>query len=92
LGDYDGAIEEFRKAVESDSKHSNSRYYLGFTLLHDKQNSNEAIKAWEDFLKVEPKGQRANQVRVEIERLRTVTARDKGEKADEYRLESNRSH
>jgi cytochrome c-type biogenesis protein CcmH/NrfG len=70
LGDYDGAIEEFRKAVESDPKHMNSWYYLGFTLLHDKQNPNEAIKAWEDYLKVEPKGERANQVRVLLERLK----------------------
>jgi cytochrome c-type biogenesis protein CcmH/NrfG len=70
LGDYDGAIEEFRKAAESDTKHMNSWYYLGFTLLHDKQNPNEAIKAWEDYLKVEPKGERANQVRVLLERLK----------------------
>lgn len=70
LGDYDGAIEEFRKAAESDPKHMNSWYYLGFTLLHDKQNPNEAIKAWEDYLKVEPKGERANQVRVLLERLK----------------------
>jgi cytochrome c-type biogenesis protein CcmH/NrfG len=82
LGDYDGAIEEFRKAAESQLKHINSRYYLGLTLLHDKQNPKEAIQAWEDYLKVEPKGQRANQVRIEIERLKAGMAGDKGNKID----------
>jgi cytochrome c-type biogenesis protein CcmH/NrfG len=82
LGDYDGAIEEFRKAAESQPKHMNSRYYLGLTLLHDKRNPREAIEAWEDYLKVESKGQRSNQVRVEIERLKAETARDKGNKTD----------
>jgi cytochrome c-type biogenesis protein CcmH/NrfG len=82
LGDYDGAIEEFRKAARGQPRHINSRYYLGLTLLHDKQNPKEAIEAWENYLQVESKGQRANQVRVEIERLKTGTAGDKGNKRD----------
>jgi cytochrome c-type biogenesis protein CcmH/NrfG len=81
-GDDDGATEEFKKAVQDDPKHINSRYHLGLTLLQNKRNIQEGIKAWEDYLKVEPKGQRANQVRAEIERLKTVTAGDKGKKAD----------
>jgi len=82
LGDYDGAIEEFRKAAESQPRHINSRYYLGLTLFQNKRNIQEGINAWEDYLKVEPKGQRANQVRIEIERLKAGTARDKGNKTD----------
>ena len=82
LGDDDGAIEEFKKAAQDDPKHINSRYYLGLTLLQNKRNIQEAIKAWEDYLKVEPKGQSANQVRVEMERLKAVTAGKKGKKAD----------
>ena len=82
LGDDDGAIEEFKRAAQDDPKHINSRYYLGLTLFQNKRNIQEVIKAWEDYLKVEPKGQRANQVRAEIERLKTVTAGDKGKKAD----------
>ena len=81
LGDDDGAIEEFKKAAQNNPKHVSSRYYLGLILLQDKGNTQEAIKAWEDYLKVEPKGQRANQVRVEIERLRTEMAGGKGQKA-----------
>jgi cytochrome c-type biogenesis protein CcmH/NrfG len=81
-GDDDGAIEEFKKAAQDDPKHINSRYHLGLTLLQNRKNVQEGTKAWEDYLKVESKGQRANQVRVEIERLRTEMAGDKGEKAD----------
>jgi cytochrome c-type biogenesis protein CcmH/NrfG len=78
LGDDDGAIEEFKKAARYDPKHINSRYYLGLTWLQNKGKTQEAIKAWEDYLKVEPKGQRANQVRVEIERLKASVAEAKG--------------
>lgn len=78
-GDDDGAVEEFKKAVQYGPKHANSRYHLGLTLFQNKRNIEEAIKAWEDYLKVEPKGQRANQVRAEIERLRTEMAGDKGQ-------------
>jgi len=78
LGDEDGAIEEFKGAGRDDPKHTNSRYYLGLTWLQNKRKTQEAIQAWEDYLKVEPKGQRANQVRVEIERLKTLAAEGKG--------------
>jgi len=80
-GDDDGAIEEFKRAAQYGPKHANSRYHLGLTLLQNKRNFQEGIKAWEDYLKVEPKGKRANQVRVELERLRTEMAGDKGQKA-----------
>ena len=76
LGDDDGAIEEFKKAAQNDPKHGNSRYYLGLMLIRNRAKSQEGIKAWEDFLRVEPKGRRANEVRIEIERLRTETAED----------------
>ncbi len=80
LGDNDGAIEEFKRAARYDPKHINSRYYLGLTWLQNKGKTQEAIQAWEDYLKVEPRGQRANQVRVEIERLRMKMAGDKSQK------------
>ena len=91
-GDDDEAIEEFKRAAQYGPKHANSHYHLGLTLLQNKRNIPEGIKAWEDYLKVEPKGQRANQVRVEIERLRTEMAGDKGQKAYSCRLEFHRFH
>ena len=43
LGQFDKAIEEFRKAAQSDPKHVNSRYNIGLVLLHDKQDIKSAI-------------------------------------------------
>lgn len=72
LGQFDRAIEEFRKAAQSDPKHINSRYNIGLVLLHDKQDMKEAIKAWEEYLKVDPKSERAQRIRAQIERMKTM--------------------
>jgi cytochrome c-type biogenesis protein CcmH/NrfG len=72
LGDFDRAIEEFKKAVQSDPKHVNSRYNLGLVLLHDKQDMKGAIKAWEDYLKVDPKSERAERVRTQMEKMKKM--------------------
>jgi tetratricopeptide (TPR) repeat protein len=72
LGDSDGAIEAFRRASLIDSKHAESRFQLGAVFLREKKDVNEAIAAWEDYLKVESKTTRANWVSAEIERLKTM--------------------
>ena len=72
LGEFDRAIEEFKKAAQSDPKHVNSRYNLGLVLLHDKQDMKAAIKAWEDYLKVDPNSERAQRIRVQIEKMKTM--------------------
>jgi hypothetical protein len=51
-------------------------------LLKNKGNIPEAINAWEDYLKVESRGSRANQVRLEVEKLKAVVAEDKSKTAD----------
>lgn len=72
LGDFDRAIEEFRKAAQSDPKHINSRYNIGIVLLHDKQDIKAAIKAWEEYLRVDPGSERANRVRAQMENLKKM--------------------
>jgi len=72
LGDFDQAIEEFKKAAQSDPNHFNSRYNLGLVLLHDKQDMKGAIKAWEEYLKVDPKSERAERVRIQMEKLKKM--------------------
>lgn len=72
LGEFDRAIEEFRKAAQSDPKHINSRYNLGLVLLHDKQDMKAAINAWEDYLKVDPNSERAQRIRAQIEKMKTM--------------------
>jgi tetratricopeptide (TPR) repeat protein len=72
LGQFDRAIEEFRRAAQSDPKHINSRYNIGLVLLHDKQDIKGAIKAWEEYLKVDPKSERANRVRAQMANLKRM--------------------
>ena len=74
LGDFDRAIEEFRKAAQTDPKHINSRYNIGIVLLHDKQDIKGAIKAWEDYLKVDPNSERAQRIRAQIEKMKKMAA------------------
>jgi tetratricopeptide (TPR) repeat protein len=72
LGEFDRAIEEFKKVAQSDPKHVNSRYNIGIVLLHDKGDIKGAIKAWEEYLKVDPKGEKAERVRAQIENLKKM--------------------
>jgi tetratricopeptide (TPR) repeat protein len=72
LGEFDRALEEFRKAAQSDPKHINSRYNIGLVLLHDKQDIKGAIKAWEEYLKVDPKSERAERIRAQIDKMKKM--------------------
>jgi len=72
LGEFDKAIEEFKKAAQSDLKHANSRYNIGIVLLHNKQDIKGAIRAWEEYLKVDPNSERAQRIRAQIEKMKTM--------------------
>ncbi len=72
LGEFDRAIEEFKKAAQSDPKHMNSRYNIGIVLLHDKGDIKGAIKAWEDYLRVDPNSEKAQKVRTQMENLKKM--------------------
>jgi cytochrome c-type biogenesis protein CcmH/NrfG len=72
LGKTDRALEEFRKAAQSDPKHVNSRYNIGVVLLHDKQDIKGAIKAWDEYLKVDPTSERAERVKAQMANLRKM--------------------
>ena len=72
LGDIDRALEEFREAAQIAPRHVNSRYNIGVILLHDKQDANGAVKAWEEYLLVDSKSERAERVRMQIEKLKKI--------------------
>ncbi|MGA2515201.1 MAG: tetratricopeptide repeat protein [Thermodesulfobacteriota bacterium] len=72
LGQFDRALEEFRKAAQNDPKHANSRYNIGLVLLHDKHDLKGAIRAWEEYLKVDPNSERAQRIRAQIEKMKTM--------------------
>ena len=71
-GEIDKAIEEFKKASQLDPKHVNSRYNLGLVLLHDKHDMQAAVKAWEDYLKVDPNSERAQRLKAQLEKMKKM--------------------
>ena len=73
LKDYDRAVKELRQAASYDPKHANCRFNLGIILLHDKKDYKGAITAWEEFLKVEPPGERSDSTRQRLVQLRSMT-------------------
>jgi len=70
LEDFDGAIENFKRAAQLNPGHAESRFQLGALFIVEKKDVNGTIAAWEDYLKVAPKGEQANWVRAEVERLK----------------------
>jgi cytochrome c-type biogenesis protein CcmH/NrfG len=48
------AIKAFDKAMQVDPKHEVSRFNKGIVLLHDLKDTQGAIRAWEDLMKVNP--------------------------------------
>jgi cytochrome c-type biogenesis protein CcmH/NrfG len=72
LKDYDRAVKELREAASYNKKHANSRFNLGIILLHDKQDYKGAITAWEEFLRVEPAGERSDSIRQRLGQLRSM--------------------
>jgi cytochrome c-type biogenesis protein CcmH/NrfG len=72
LGDPDRALKEFRAAAQADPKHVNSRYNIGIVLLHDKQDIKGAIKAWEDYVKVDPQSERGKRVQEQMGKMKQM--------------------
>ncbi len=72
-GEFDKGIEEFKKAAQIDPKHVNSRYNIGIVLLHDKGDIKGAIKAWEDYLKVDPNSERGQRIKSQLEKMKTMS-------------------
>ena len=67
------AIKAFDKAIEIDPRHEISRFNKGIVLLHDLNNLENAIRAWEDLLKINPlamapNGQSVDQLVVQLKK------------------------
>jgi len=72
LGDSEGAVARFREAAKADPKHPQSRFNLGLVLSADLKRNDEAIAAWEDYLRIAPKGDQTRaMVEKELEKLRS---------------------
>jgi len=66
------ALSVFRKATDIDSTHASSRYNQGVVLFHDLNDKEGAIKAWQAFLQIEPRGDRAKKVRQMLDVLKAM--------------------
>jgi cytochrome c-type biogenesis protein CcmH/NrfG len=74
LGRPQDAVAEYRKAREVSPQHVQSRMNLGVTLLYDLKDYQGATEAWEDYLRVQPTGEQADQVRSQLEGLRKMAS------------------
>ncbi len=54
MGQPEKAVAAFERAMEVDSKHEISRYNKGIVLLHDLNDTDGAIRAWEDLIRINP--------------------------------------
>ena len=66
LGWYDRAVQNFEKAYQINSFHTQSLYNLGIVYRYDLNDFPNAVKAWEKFLEMTPPGQAADQIRAEV--------------------------
>ena len=65
------ALKAFDKAIEVNPRHEISRFNKGIVLLHDLNDQQSAIRAWEDLLKINPvamapNGQSVDQLVVQL--------------------------
>lgn len=72
IKNYDSAVREFRQGAKDNPTHINSRFNLAIVLQNDKKDIPGAILAWEDFLKVEPTGERAGMAQAQLEQLKSL--------------------
>lgn len=71
-GDPDRAIEELKKAISMDPRHPQSRYNLGVILIHDKQDLEGGIRAWEALLANVPEYPYRDSLNAEIVRMKAT--------------------
>jgi len=71
-GNPDRAVEELKKAISMNPKHAQSRYNLGVILIHDKNDVEGGVKAWEALLENVPDYPYRDQLRAEITRMRSM--------------------
>ena len=66
------AVEELKKAISTTPRHAQSRRNLGIILIHDMNDVEGGIKAWEALLENVPDYPDRENLRAEIARMRSV--------------------
>ncbi len=55
-GKYEQAIEEYNEILKIDPDYSDAHYNLGWVYYHELQNIPEAIKHWQELVRLKPEG------------------------------------
>ncbi len=71
-GNPDKAVEELKKAISTNPRHAQSRYNLGVILIHDKNDLEGGVKAWEGLLENVPDYPYRDNLKTEIARMRAT--------------------
>lgn len=71
-GNPDKAVEELKKVISIDPRHPQSRYNLGVILIHDKNDIEGGIKAWEGLLENVPDYPYRDSLKAEITKMRVT--------------------
>ncbi|GAB4228987.1 MAG: hypothetical protein OHK0028_02910 [Deltaproteobacteria bacterium] len=71
-GNPDQAIEELKKAISTNPRHAQSRYNLGVILIHDKNDVEGGIKAWEALLENVPDYPYRENLKAEVAKMRSL--------------------
>lgn len=71
-GNPDKAIAELKKVISIDPRHPQSRYNLGVILIHDKNDIEGGIKAWEALLDNIPDYPYRDSLIAEITKMRAM--------------------
>jgi cytochrome c-type biogenesis protein CcmH/NrfG len=79
LGEFSKALESFQAAAEKAPSHSVSRLNIGVVYVNDLKDYAKGIAAWEDFLRVEPTGARADSIRAQLVQIKQMLAAQGGD-------------
>ena len=80
LGNPEKALESFDEAIKKGPNHAVSRLNKGVVYVYDLNDVEKGVAAWEDFLRVQPSGPQADNIRGELEKLgRMRDARESGD-------------
>lgn len=71
VGWFDKAVANFEQANKVDPSHAQSLFNLGVVYRYDLQNFPKAKTAWERYLKINSTGGGADQVRAELDFIKT---------------------